>query len=107
MNLAESARFLLREGLLEHQAPGLSLALMLIGTVLVTSALRGRGRLAPAAVPVSVAGVLAWLLSNSPVEGPTLLVVLPGYGVTAADLVAIPTVVLCAALLLRRHRGWT
>jgi hypothetical protein len=81
----------------------LSLAVLATGTGLALLALR-RPALDALAGAVSGAGVAAWLLSNTAAEGPTLLVLLPGNGVTLADLAAAPAVVLLSWLCVRRLR---
>ena len=81
-----------------------ALALLLSGTLLAALALRTRA-LDVLACAVASAGVVAWLLSSGPAEGPTLFVVLPGNGVTVADVAAVPASVLVAVLSWRRLRG--
>lgn len=82
----------------------LSLALLVVGTVAAAVALR-QPRLDVVAAALAGAGVAAWLLSNTEEEGRTLLVVVPGNGVTEADLVAVPAVLLLGVLCWRRLRG--
>ncbi|MDP9466313.1 MAG: hypothetical protein M3P31_03600 [Actinomycetota bacterium] len=53
---------------------------------------------------VTGAGAAGWLLSNAPAEGPTLLVLLPGNGLTTADLLAAPALALVGLLVGRRLR---
>jgi len=79
-----------------------TLLLLAAGTVLSALAL-WRPRLDLLATAVASAGIASWLLSNGPLEGPTLLAVLPGVGITTGDLLAVPPVVL-VALMLRSHR---
>jgi hypothetical protein len=43
-----------------------------------------------------------WLLVNKPLEGPVLLVLTRGHGVTLSDLLAVAGVVLAGVLLSRR-----
>ena len=81
-----------------------TLTLLALGTLLSLLALRW-SRLDVLAVGTAGAGVGSWLLSSSPGEGRTLLVVLPGNGVTVADVAALPAVVLVAVLSWRRLRG--
>jgi hypothetical protein len=61
---------------------------------------RSAGLLLAAAVP--------WLLLNGPFEGPTLVVVSPGHGLTVADLL-VPGALLLAAIAAvgRRRRSRT
>lgn len=79
-----------------------TLLVLAAGTGLSALALR-RPRLDLAATAVASAGAAGWLLSNGPLEGPTLVMVLPGNGITTGDLLAVPAVVLIA-LMLRSHR---
>jgi hypothetical protein len=55
-----------------------------------------------------LATAVAWLLSNGPFEGPTLVVVSPGHGLTVADLL-VPCALLLAAVpaVDRRRRRRT
>jgi hypothetical protein len=77
-------------------------AIVLVGLVLAarTSHLFGlRGALALAVVSV------LWLLVNGPMEGPVLLAVAPGHGLTGGDLAGAAGLVLAAVQarsLLRR-----
>lgn len=48
---------------------------------------------------------LAWLLVNAPVEGPVLWVWQVGHGLTAADVLSAPPLLLAGLLLLRRASG--
>ena len=82
----------------------LALGLLAVGTLLAVLALRIRP-LDVLAVGVACAGATAWLLSNTPGEGGTLVVVQPGNGVTLADLAALPAGLLVAYLAGRRLRG--
>ncbi len=81
----------------------LALGLLGTGTLLCLAALRVRV-LDVLSVAVACAGAVAWLLSNSPGEGSTLLVVLPGNGLTTADLAALPAGLLVGYLSVRRLR---
>lgn len=81
----------------------LALGLLLLGTLLLSISLAWRA-LDVLAAAVAAAGIVAWLLSNSPAEGGILLVVLPGNGVTQADLAALPAGLLVAVLACRRLR---
>ncbi len=81
-----------------------TLGLLLAGTLLSLLALRWP-RLDVLAVGAAAAGIASWLLSTDPAEGRTLLVVLPGNGLTVADLAAVPAVLLIAVLSWRRLRG--
>ncbi|HEY6795660.1 MAG TPA: hypothetical protein VI248_13360 [Kineosporiaceae bacterium] len=66
-------------------APGL--ALVLLGVLVVTMVMAARGnRLAAlAAIPLA----LAWLVFNTPFEGPTLVVLSWSHGITATDLISV------------------
>lgn len=81
----------------------LTLGVLSVGTLLCLAALRA-AVLDVLAVGVACAGAAAWLLCNAPAEGRTLLVVLPGNGVTVADLAVLPVVVLGTHLAWRRAR---
>lgn len=81
----------------------LALALLSIGTVMCLVALPVPS-LDVLAVAVACAGAVAWLLSNAPGEGGTLLVVQPGNGLTVADLGALPAGLLVGHLSVRRLR---
>jgi hypothetical protein len=82
----------------------LALGLLATGTLLCMAALRIRV-LDVLAVAVACAGAVAWLLSNTPGEGGTLVVVQPGNGLTFADLAALPAGVLVGYLAVRRLRA--
>ena len=73
----------------------LSLLCLGAGTLMCLAALRVVV-LDVLAVAVAAGGAAAWLLSTGPREGRTLLVVLPGNGLTLADL----------AVLALRNRRW-
>jgi hypothetical protein len=62
-----------------------------------------RTRVVTAAVLVLAAVV--WVLVNGPVEGPVLVVVSPGHGLTVADLFSVAAVLVAVLLLLSDHRG--
>ena len=81
----------------------LALGVLAAGTMLCLLALRVPA-LDVLAVAVAGAGTVAWLLSNGAAEGGTLIVVLPGNGLTLADLAALPAVLLVAFLVVRRWR---
>ena len=81
----------------------LTLGLLGVGTVLCLVALRV-AVLDVLAVGLACAGAAAWLLSNGPAEGGTLVEVLPGNGLTRADLAVLPAGVLVAVLCWRRVR---
>ena len=51
-----------------------------------------------------LATAVAWLLSNGPLEGPTLVVVSPGHGLTVADLLVPGALLLAATAALNRRR---
>ena len=73
------------------------------GTLLCLLALRVVA-LDVVAVAVAGAGAGTWLLANGAGEGETLLVVLPGNGITLADLAVLPVVLLVSYLSVRRWR---
>ena len=79
----------------------LALGLLSLGTLLCLAALKVRV-LDVLAVAVACAGAVAWLLSNAPGEGGTLVVVQPGNGLTFADLAALPAGLLVGYLSARR-----
>ena len=105
----------MNEGVLEVLLPGLSgdrraqllyvlaLGVLVFGTFLCTVALRFP-RLDVLGVALASAGAAAWLLSNTPGEGSTLLVLQPGNGLTAADLAVLPAAVLVLVLGVQRLR---
>lgn len=47
---------------------------------------------------------VVWVFVNSPVEGPTLLVLSPTHGITAADLLSVAAVLVAVGLVLPRRR---
>ncbi len=47
----------------------------------------------------------AWLLVNSPVEGRVLWVPLPRHGLTQADMLAVPPLLVAGLLAVLRLRG--
>ena len=51
-----------------------------------------------------LATAVAWLLSNGPFEGPTLVVVSPGHGLTVADLLVPGALLLAATAAVDRRR---
>jgi len=55
-------------------------------------------------VGLVVAAGIAWWLVNGPVEGAVLLKVAPGHGLTVADLLVPPLVVVAVLALLRDRR---
>ncbi len=81
----------------------LAFGLLTSGTLLCLAALRMRV-LDVLAVAVACAGAVAWLLSNAPGEGGTLVVVEQGNGLTLADLAALPAGLLVGYLSVRRLR---
>ena len=50
------------------------------------------------------AGVVAWLLTNGPYEGAMSLAVFEGNGLTVADLLVVPALLLLAQLSWRSVR---
>jgi hypothetical protein len=79
----------------------LALALLLFGTGLSLVALLVR-RLDATAIALASAGAAAWLLSNAPGEGSSLVEIFHGNGLTVADLAAVPAGMLVAVLCARR-----
>ena len=79
----------------------LALGVLGLGTFLCTVALRFP-RLDVLGVALASAGAAAWLLSNTPGEGSTLLVLQPGNGLTTADLAVLPAAVLVTVLVVQR-----
>ncbi len=51
-----------------------------------------------------LATAVAWLLSNGPFEGPTLVVFSPGHGLTVADLLVPGALLLAAVAAVERRR---
>jgi hypothetical protein len=51
-----------------------------------------------------LATAVAWLLANGPFEGPTLVVVSPGHGLTVADLLVPGALLLAALAAVNRRR---
>jgi hypothetical protein len=51
-----------------------------------------------------LAAAVAWLLANGPFEGPTLVVVSPGHGLTVADLLVPGALLLAALAAVNRRR---
>lgn len=86
-----------------ERKPVASLLLLVVGTIAVYWALDHR-RWEVAAVGLAAAGVTSWLLTNTPYEGAVLLVPFHGNGLTAADLLCGPAVVLSALLSWRAAR---
>jgi hypothetical protein len=82
----------------------LALAAVLAGTVLCLVATRVAA-LDVLAAAVAAGGAAAWLLANGPAEGAVLLEVLPDNGLTVADLVVVPSVLLVPWLAVRRVLG--
>jgi hypothetical protein len=68
-------------------------ALVLVGLVLAAGTSRMFGM--RGAVTLAVVSVL-WLLVNSPMEGPTLLTVAEGHGLTGGDLAGLAGLALAA-----------
>ncbi len=82
----------------------LTLAVLAAGTLLCVTALRVVV-LDVAAVALASAGSAAWLLSNGPAEGGTLVEVQPGNGLVLADLAVVPAGLLVLVLCWRRLRS--
>jgi ABC-type uncharacterized transport system permease subunit len=51
---------------------------------------------------VLLVAALVWIAVNGPVEGPTLLVLTPGNGLTVADLPSIAAIIVAVWLVLPR-----
>ena len=81
----------------------LSMVLLVAGTALLYWAL-DHPRWEVVAVAVASGGVAAWALTNGPYEGSVLLVPFEGNGLTAADLLCGPAVVLGVVLCWRSVR---
>jgi hypothetical protein len=81
----------------------LSLLLLVAGTAVAVAALRVMWLDVPAAA-LGAGGAAAWVLSNGEAEGAVLFEPLQGNGLTVADLLALPVVVLVAILCWRRVR---
>jgi hypothetical protein len=60
-------------------------------------------------VPLVVASLGTWLVVNKPVEGPVLVRITEDHGLTMADVLVVPSAVLCLMVALRAavstHRG--
>lgn len=80
----------------------LLLALVVL-SVLIAAVLRTVAAPSLTWIGVTVAAAVLWLPANKPVEGPLLLALGDGHGVTASDLVSVVAVVL-VVLALRRSR---
>ncbi len=83
--------------------PLTALLVLGLGTVLAYAGVSNRRWEVPGAA-LAGAGVVAWLLSNGTYEGAVLLDVFDGNGLTVADLLAIPAVLLLAQLSWRSVR---
>ena len=81
----------------------LSLVLLVLGTALAVYALRHR-RWNVAGAVLATTGVVGWTLTNSPYDGPVLLVVVGTNGVHLGDLLAVPAVLLVVWLSYRAMR---
>ena len=77
----------------------LSLLLLVLGTALAYWAL-DRPRWEVPGVALAAVGVTAWTLTNTPYEGAVLVIPFDGNGLTAADLLCGP------AVLLGLHLCW-
>jgi len=84
--------------------PLTSLILLAMGTILAYVGI-GNRRWEVVGAALAGAGVAAWLLTNAPYEGAVLFDVLDGNGLTVADLLVIPAVLLLAQLSWRSVRG--
>lgn len=82
----------------------LALAVLVAGTGLAGLAVR-RPRWSIVAAAVAGAGTTAWLALNRPLEGPVLVSLAHGSGVTLADLLAVPALLLLVVLCVRSLRS--
>lgn len=83
---------------------GLVALALLLATVSALPALgEPPSRIRPVLVLVVLS--LAWLLVNSPVEGAVLWSPASGHGLTVADLLAVPPLLVAAALAVEHLRG--
>jgi hypothetical protein len=73
-------------------APGLALLLLAVLVVTMVMAARGSRLAALALIPLA----LAWLVVNTPFEGPTLVVLSWSHGITVADLVSVAALAISA-----------
>lgn len=78
------------------------LAGLTLAALLASGFAAGRfGRLAA----LLLAGLsVVWFFVNRPMEGPVLLIVRPGHGLVAADLVGVAGFLLAALLLMKPRR---
>ena len=83
--------------------PLTALLVLLVGTILAYVGIGNRRWEVPGA-SLAGAGVVAWLLTNGPYEGAVLLVIFDGNGLTVADLLVVPAVLLLALLSWRSVR---
>ena len=83
--------------------PLAALLLLGVGTVLAYVGVSNR-RWEVAGSALVGAGVVAWLLTNGPHEGALLVTVFDGNGLTVADLLVVPAVLLLAQLSWRSVR---
>ena len=83
--------------------PLTALLVLIVGTVLAYVGIRNR-RWEVLAATLAGAGVVAWLLTNGPFEGAVLLTVFEGNGLTVADLLVVPALLLLAQLSWRSVR---
>ena len=83
--------------------PLTALLLLFVGTGVAYVGVDRRRWEVPGAA-LAAAGVTAWLLTNGPYEGRTLLILAAGNGLTVADLLVVPAAVLLARLSWRAVR---
>ena len=83
--------------------PLAALLLLGVGTVLAYVGVSNR-RWEVVGAALAGAGVVAWLLTNAPYEGAVLLEVNAWNGLTVADLLVVPAVLLLARLSWRSVR---
>ena len=83
--------------------PLTALLVLLVGTVLAYAGMGNRRWEVPGAA-LAGAGVVAWLLTNGPYEGSVVLAVFEGNGLTVADLLVVPALLLLARLSWRSVR---
>ena len=83
--------------------PLIALLVLGVGTVLAYVGVRSR-RWEVIGAMLAGAGVVAWLLTNDLYKGAVLLEVFDGHGLTVADLLVVPAVLLLAQLSWRSVR---
>lgn len=82
----------------------LVLCALLVGTVVAACALGSRSWLRVPGAAVATGSAVAWLLVSGPVEGRTLLRLTPRNGLSVADLLVAPAVVVVGVLCWQAYR---